>query len=1809
MASMNKRSAAVYSFFNEHLFFDAVQRYNRENPDKLITTSEARRMRSYAEWALTSQGYVGLNEGKVLEVRKAVNYTFKKMRQLEDNIITDETYEQALGAFTSALGLPQTYTNELGQKVTVAADTHGLPTGLLVSPYDPRLSNRKAMLDLGSRQGFITEKDIERVLEGDAAGVTELTSYSLPVHEVRSSDTGMYLRKLGTTYQKDDAIGLARLKKYMSEKDYERAARHLSFGRYQPMSEKAYQRAEGILEYLQNSGTEYSISPDLKAGQLKVHLTGTGIDVRLVDDLTSEHYVGRVYDSGAALYFSTNHRHKSAEGDYKYTRYEPTTEDVINLIKIAQGQPVARHDGLGLVGQQRVSQGTRRDKNGVSETFDNHDVYYRSQSYTATYGSLSQMESQGQFPAWAKVMVRKDLTNRGATTRYMADAEAAETFLVEATTSARENLLSEVTEENLLKDMEHYAQELHGIGWNDAKFDEAVKYLQERYAHPDTQVNQMREAIISEAMGQVNPRYDRMVEGVGPTLSASEVVARVREEFARAADYEVGTLVGTSEQFDASVVARWMDSSTGSFRNGDDIVKALRMTDSDASRLKTNNDFYLKTIKDRLIKFDAESAVPLAQVQDDFLRQMGQHLHESLTINGVQDIEIALDEQGIYQWSGRQAGGYDGDYRDIRGQLGQVFSPGEYGEVTTRFGSGENYMFVPGYEARILAQKPGENLSVEERTRLTGYEQKIKDSISYQVSSQVLMRDAASMEGVTVLNRVYQNLYQERYPVDYFERSAAEGLPRSWAEATLKTAAARVRYSNDIKNGSTIHAEYAKNSVDADVANDNYFDAYQLTGRRNMAVMGAEASGYFDAVVTGSGTNQGSVRYLVHDAQVAEDGSIIKGTEGASCALLEHEDAALMKYDPADRRQMTASNIMQARGITGPTQTAMTTLNGYTFEDGIAISKEFAERHQIYDVDGKLRPLEVGDKLSDYHGNKGVISVVIDRQRDAAGEWWAAMDLHEDTQGHEPHPGELDENLVEATKLFAQNPGLDVVMSPFSSVSRFNAGSGRELMQNTHPLTLPNGEVVEGGIGEAGFIVTHMSVDAKTKVYDEDKFLAGGGRAASSQLAWSLGSHEAYAVMDEMFGPNERALVNLRENLIVLGYDINETGQLQQGYTPQPGEEREVFTVAEPLLSKTGVLRTQAMVKEFGEKINQSGGILELPFNVTLANDMRTNQLPVMSAHLRSGREAIDGSLQTHEYTNNYLKIYENAARYLYAQQKVATGEPDKVAKYQPQLRQCIENVQQQYDNLAADVEYRTLTQKNNAIRTGIMNRKLPNSATAVWTANPSLDLDTVAVGADMMQKLGVKNQDTVLVWRDPQLRDAGLRSFSVVLDEKLTGIAINPVNAQTFDGDFDGDSVAVVALKNPKAISEAKAKLSVTANMLDKGRVREDGTYDFSFASGLDVQVAHHQDPELAERFEELRIAANDIEFDRQEGTLTDAQARREQSYVLGGLNAHYQECFKRSAGRATISFDSVESHLESIKAACIDTGAKGSMSKLETYARYLGAQMTEDGVTFDEDAYLVTQRDLDATQYATAVKSFGTGVAGAYSQRGVKALREEALTGVLETTYGATQAILQAKHDPVEARVRYEALMGPARALWRGEKIVKGESGEWRSFKDKGEPVILSADEWVQTYQDFAADKQGLNVPVNKEHLEAIAEAMKDSKGQMRSIEEVTDKMSALDRLAYGGSREVLAELAESQQNLFAGEVNAHFAPYSVRNNIQALHEARMQEAELLTEVTPQVRVLAKKDTQKKVATPAPVMEPVVESKVDEDDVDYGF
>lgn len=259
----------------------------------------------------------------------------------------------------------------------------------------------------------------------------------------------------------------------------------------------------------------------------------------------------------------------------------------------------------------------------------------------------------------------------------------------------------------------------------------------------------------------------------------------------------------------------------------------------------------------------------------------------------------------------------------------------------------------------------------------------------------------------------------------------------------------------------------------------------------------------------------------------------------------------------------------------------------------------------------------------------------------------------------------------------------------------------------------------------------------------------------------------------------------------------------------------------------------------------------------------------------------------------------------------------------------------------------------------------------------------------------------------------------------------------------------------------------------------------------------------------------------------------------------------------------------MKSIHEACVETGAKGSDSKIKDYAKYFGAEINlKEDETLDYnsikefDDTLATRDEQMQTMGATAVKSFGTGLAGGFSQRAVSAGRDSHMKAMLELTYPVTQSLLQSKRNATEAKQKYNMLLGPARALWNGDSLSQGNDFSWQvNTDDEGNVIKATKDEWVNTFkQMYSQDKDngGLNVDINPKYVEEVAEFLSDDKGRIRSIED-RDFRSSMDILAYGLYNDekksgfgYLNDLCDEKRKLFETESDKDFCPNIMKKDM---------------------------------------------------------
>ncbi|MFF8914190.1 hypothetical protein ACF08M_12900 [Streptomyces sp. NPDC015032] len=1759
-----KKAHGLRRYFYEYVYYKAVEQA-RDQTGQVIPISQAKAIRARVDEILGQRGTAVADPRLgVTDCLTAVDQAFGERvpgyePQFGDHSPQNEQYQRLQREFTRATG--------------VGARVDPKSARLPISPYDPDWSERASVKRAGTALVYLPDDTIGRVAGGEVDALADPRLGNMVLWRI--GDEGKPF-KAGRAMTDDDAAGLTVLMDKMSQQEYDQVREWVIDGGRDPqtgrvdrnrfMSRRAVARSAALLEELKAQGVPYEVTRDREPGQIKAKIAGTGLEIRLTD-MRREAYAGaRIYDNGTVLRYSTNHRIPGG-----MAVYSPSPAEAVQLLRFAQGQRVERTD---LPGHAAGETGTTHQEFDRGRTaLDVPDSYHVTRESMFVVGDYVAPGEAGPRPG-SKVMLRRDARNRSLPT-FFVDAEPAEAYAKAAVESARENLQAALDVEDLISraaaELERTAGRLDGIEPPEYSADPEIAALQRSYwdvltgAHSELLRPGATEEIYQARLDEIGELQAGEVPEMGNVAYGGTSVEKVRQHaedvpFELIGTWEAGPHIIDGEwvdqRFNPDRVARYMTSPTGQWSNLDNLASALRRCGIPPNEMM-GSTFQTTRFKDRLVRFDADRAIPIADHPSAFMRRIGATVRESIERNAATVSEILVDEQGVIRWRGEKLR-RDGKGSPVSGEIGQVFDVGEHGEIVTAFASGENALVMPGYEATITAQTPGEApTSVEERTRLRGYEQLMHERIQYQLAGDLIAGRSETGEPSS-LNAVYSQLYGTKHPVDFIERATyyyrdenleLRGHLNELTAAIVQTEARRVRYSNEIKQGSTIYAEYRAQRDRTDPADDNHFDAWRLTGGRNMAVLTgtdrnnvAAPGGYFDPVMTGGATNQGIVRYLTTQAQIDSDGRIVPGDEtaaGQRAPLMTLPELETLRYDPFDRQQMTASTIMQSSEVTRPVYTALMTFGGWTADDPIVISSDFAQSHQIRGAGGTLRDLVVGDKISDLHGNKGVVSLVVDRNM--------------------PEDVAREQDIEQEVAWFRENLHMDVVMSPFSLISRRNAGSARELMpsngsEGAGALKSPVGKILWGSVSRMRFVVTHMAVDEKTKIYDDEQVRAGKGRKASSQLAWALQSQDCPAIMREFYGHNSGAESDLREYLLVTGMDMEADGTLRVvGQAEGVDEHPERRFIAMPELLRTQPhkqgqlpgLNTTAMRRSFGNLIGDRGGDMEIPFALTYPTGEQTEavsaaswKLPVMSSHLRSGQEFEDGSSVTHDHTRRYQDVFVEACRYRYmAEQLENRGlSAEKRVEVRRGMSESVSRAQRAFEAITTDVQNRVLTGKNNIFKTGLMSSRLTDSATMVWTADPRLDVDQIALSSVKAGQLGLAEGDHALVWRDPVLRDAGVRYMRVAIDDRLTGAAINPVMDKCFDGDFDGDAVAVVKLHSEAAKAEALANLSVPANLLDTGVVGPDGSHPLAMQVSLDTKVALSKNGELAEELESSRQEANRIRLQSLTGAESPEDVEIAQQVVMEELSALYRQAQRGEFG-AALAFSDREAHLQSVREVCVETGAKGSEKKLADYARNLGDAQGTPGIT---------QADQAASMFATAIKAHGTGLGGSFSQRAVRALRSVDLKAVLEVTYPVTQSILQAKHDAAEARHKYEMLQGPGRELWRGRSIEHVGPGQWRTAFVDGEPVQATAEQWEKQFTEFYEAKDGFNVTVNPDYVARVASALEDPKtGLVRNLEDDPSLAgTVMDRMAYGGDFEALVQAAKNRESVYDGEKNEQFA-----------------------------------------------------------------
>lgn len=1814
--------------YYEYTFYEAIDDYNREvwdDPSKIIKVREAKALRKKFIENVTSHN-IKNKDGKVF------NASLDLMTQgiLADSL--DKTLEDRIGYKLCEDGkdskflsvCQKNYAEFIGFNKNNPSEIdkdHIYP----ITPYDDRFSHFERVFDNGSRLGGMS---------GDAS-ISDVLSlkdrFSNKYHFSISdgiSDGSNFITL-------NDLSGMSRLKPYIDRSEYYSLSNWVNdkedFNKDNDYINKRLSnvsKACDILQSLSDEGRSYTISKDLNPGQIKANIDNTTISVRLTDSVENSPYIGRIYDNGASVRYISSYRHNN-----RNLVYTPDSEDIKNLIKFSLGEDVKADDydqKVGFNGQ--IKRSANNKERFFNATYaSNKSMYYTYKKALNPYGRVDDKFNN-------VIKIKFDGTDRTSDSSTIRSAVDASDYLKNNISLARKNFLEELGVENLIKEFNEHGFE-EGYEYHLSN-DDTIRTIQENYIDflNDKSDNLLKVGVDSDKYDELydlvnNPETNsvdkalyknEMRDMVYPLDLDSESIIKLHAK--DSVDYYVGNYdkVYNDKRFNLLGVSKYQGLFESEETIKNNLIRSVDLLNIPIDDLIADDD-YSNVLKSQAIKFDPESARPMKDLDSPFMKSMFNTIKESLDNNGhvFDEDDITIDDNGVCRYVSRLATSdsyqRNNNYKGVEGFIGQIFEPDDLGVVYTKFAGDNNYAFVPGYEARILPQKDGERRSMEERTRLRGYNQAMIDNIRYRIRQDTLEYanngDNELIGKTYSLNNTYSHLYESRHDLDFLDKFRDQGMSEDFIETFVKTEGSRVRYLSKFRDNSTVYAKYNYDKSFYDRSDDLSYSPFNLTDNRDISILTKESDGYFDPIMTtATSTNQGSLRYLVEGAKVLDDGSIKRSDDLNDRNVLMKQD--FMKYvshNPFDRQNMTVSNILQASSLTRPSKIVLTNFGGWNQDDGIVISKEFAEFNKMRGADGNLRGLTVGDKLSDLHGNKGVISLIVDR------------DMSDE---------EIDnKNLRKEVEWFRNNPDCEVVMAPFSAPSRFNGGTGKEMMSG-EVLDVKNldGSISKKSMGEARFIITDKAADIKTHIYDDEELMVGKGRKASSQMAWVYQAKGAHGILKECYGNNTKAMSDLREYLSVTGFDIDNDSNLVRGYRKHEGENRKVFTLPDEIVrNKRKTVNIRKAREDFMKSIDKEGGIMEIPFAMTTPSGKKTGMLkadksgfvendedlealgivrkdgklkkgenydpnkisyglPVLSSYLRSGVDLSGDERSFHDYTKAYASIYENALkfqnnkelclnkelRYLkdndgnYIKNKNGTykecNSPDALRK---EAKTFMENAKKQYDDLCSKIEKREFEGKHNIFRDSIMSKKMPDSATAIWSENPKNKLEEVSVSKSIANKIHVDNGDHIMIGRDPMLRDGACRYMKVKVDDSITGIAVNPCMAKSMDGDFDGDTIAIMNFKSKAAQKDGMNLFSMKANLLDYGSIREDGNYDLAFHDSLDIKVAGYNDPNLNERLNDIRKKINKDEKAFLNGEITIEKINEFREDNLERLNDFYERAYDTGFATATISYDGVENHLKSIHEACVETGAKGSDSKIKNYAKYFGCKIDlKEDETLDYDSIkkfdntLATREEQMQTMGATAVKSFGTGLAGGFSQRAVSAGRDSHMKAMLELTYPVTQSLLQSKHNATEAKQKYNMLLGPARALWNGDSLSQGNDFSWQvNTDDEGNVIKATKDEWVNTFkQMYSQDKDngGLNVDINPKYVEEVAEFLSDDKGKMRSIED-RDFRSSMDILSYGLYNDekksgfgYLNDLCDEKRKLFETESDKDFCPNIMKKDM---------------------------------------------------------
>lgn len=553
-------------------------------------------------------------------------------------------------------------------------------------------------------------------------------------------------------------------------------------------------------------------------------------------------------------------------------------------------------------------------------------------------------------------------------------------------------------------------------------------------------------------------------------------------------------------------------------------------------------------------------------------------------------------------------------------------------------------------------------------------------------------------------------------------------------------------------------------------------------------------------------------------------------------------------HDPADRQQMATNQYKHGNPLY-KVKIAYMHMHGFTDNDALVITQKMAEKHPIlkkeyekeykkldaekknegwsteqvrerfkieharkrlkargladYEIDVALkkpngilpeddafRPLSPGDKLSDNHGNKGVISLVIPDKEP------------ERLEGMTDSKFKAIHDLWE---VYQANPNMEVVATPVSPVSRHNVGSVKEIQANGDIAYLNSPE--NSDIDLSGVTMGTISYYTCEDQSIEKKTSLGAERVSNGNEDDEANTDTSKISKDNKHGRK----FNYQQEITIM--DCPETLRYMHEHGDQTDKKRfkDEMAFLGYGIDKDGVLRPMSPAPSDMQVLNG-----EITHDNDVAKNYGTPYIKLKEPiKLKSG------------VMSQYLPVLDS-----YPGSKGLMNE------------ETAEDQKDRYYKLMDRIWEQDVTSKDNIFLKAI-EAKMPNSGNIVIQPDPFLDdagddwqyngqsIPVIAsihdkefydktVGRQNAMHLTVTNQKTGesktvtvgMISRPPALTK-GNTAFGIIKYEpypyteaKSGGMSVSPQDVEQFQGDFDGDTMGVYSLdqdaeNNPKLIKE----------------------------------------------------------------------------------------------------------------------------------------------------------------------------------------------------------------------------------------------------------------------------------------------------------------------------------------------------------------------------------------------------------------------